>query len=149
RMERGREEKRRRGAHVGFRNSLPLGLDWTEEAGWAYTPEAATVAEVFRLYLGGERSHEAIGAAVGLGRTTVRYVLTNEVYTGWRVYDERRDPSPAGKLPSGDRRKIRRAPGEVLRVRLRSADGTPLPPLVSREDFATVQRYIEEGRLRS
>jgi len=146
RMAAGREEKRKRGDHCGFKHSIPLGLDWTEETGWSYTPEIARVAECFRLFLSGERSPEAIGARVGLGRTTVRYVLQNEAYTGWRVYDEKRG---AEKLPCGDRRKVKRAEGEVLRVRLRDASGTPLPPVVSEEDFAAIQHHLEQGRLRS
>lgn len=149
RMAAGREEKRRRGAHVGFKHSIPLGLDWTEEAGWAYTPEAAIIAECFRLFLSAapaERSCEAIAEAVGLGRTTVRYVLQNEAYTGWRVYDMKRGTE---RLPHGGKRKVKRAPHELLRVRLSAADGTPLPPLVSADDIELARRYLEEGRLQS
>lgn len=151
RLEAGKEEKRRQGHHAGHPKALPIGLTWAKGGpyggGWSYTPEAAIVAEVFRRFLAGERNHVALGQAVGLGRTSIRYMLGNVVYTGWRVYDTRRDPS--AKSGKGNRRRIPRLPGDVLRVRLRDADGVELPPLVSEEDFAVAQRHLEAGRLRS
>lgn len=149
RLEDGREEKRRRGHHVGFKCSIPKGLDWSESEGWTYTPEIELVRHVFRRFLGGEHSYTALGEETGLPRTTVRYVLTNEVYTGYRVYDERRDTTAQGKLPCGDHRKRKRRKENIIRVRLRDSSGTPLEPIVSVEAFAQVQRVVEAHRASS
>jgi hypothetical protein len=59
----------------------------------------------------------------------------------WRVIDKRRDMTPAGKYTTkngrqGDRRKIKRTPDEVIRVKV-------LDPLISESDFNQVQRIIE------
>lgn len=138
RMERGKEEHRRRGNHVAGGIGIPIGLAWSKEAGWSYTPDIEIVREAFRLFLAGERNFRALGDAVGLARSSVRFVLQNPVYAGWRVYDKRRDLSPAGKYPGGSRRKTERTQGEIIRVRL------PLVPIVSEQDFAAVQAIIDD-----
>lgn len=139
RMDRGKEEHRRRGAHVAGGIGLPLGLAYNRESGWTYTPDIERVREAFRLFLAGERRLSAISDAVGMARSSVKYVLQNPVYSGWRVYDTRRDPSAAGRRPgSKDRRKLPRAVPDVIRVRL------PLEPVVSEADFALVQAVLKE-----
>ena len=70
--------------------------------------------------------------------------MENPIYTGWRVYDERRDSSPAAYISSSDgrqgyRRKIPRPAEEVIRVRI-------LDPIVSEADFALTQEMIETKR---
>jgi hypothetical protein len=72
--------------------------------------------------------------------------MENPVYTGWRVYDERRDPSPEAYVPGPDgrqgyRKKARRTPEEVIRVRV-------LDPIIDEADFARVQELIEAKRQR-
>ncbi len=59
-----------------------------------------------------------------------------------RVIDKKRDTSAAGRYPSkngrqADRRKIARAPDEVIRIRVISE------PLVSDADFQTVQQIMD------
>lgn len=142
RMHRGKEEHRRRGAHVSG-VGIPFGMRYSKTGGWEWTDEAAIVRELFRRFLAGERNYDALGKALGLPRTTTRFLLTNPVYTGWRVYSERHDLSPQGRYPgSRHRRKIPRRPEDVIRVRL------PLEPLVSEDDFATVQALVQQKAAR-
>jgi hypothetical protein len=62
--------------------------------------------------------------------------------TGWRVIDKKRDTSPAGRYAGvdgrqADRRKIARAPEDVIRVKVIAE------PMVSEEDFRAVQRIMD------
>ena len=137
RMDRGTEEHRRRGEHVAGGVGVPMGLAYSRENGWTYTAGIERVREAFRRFLAGERNIAALAKSLGLPRTTCAFVLQNEVYAGWRVYDQRRDMTPGGQYQGGrDRRKIDRAPAEVIRVRL------PLVPVVSEDDFALVQQIL-------
>lgn len=135
RMDRGKEEHRRRGAHVAGGVGIPFGMSYSKEAGWEWTEDAAIVRELFRRFLAGERTYDVLGRSLGLPRTTTKYLLQNPVYTGWRIYDEQRDPGAKGAGGKRERR-IPRRPADVIRVRL------PLEPLVSEEDFALVQELI-------
>ena len=68
--------------------------------------------------------------------------MRNPIYTGWRVIDKRRDPSPRGRYVTrngrqGDRRKVLRAPDEIIRRKVIAE------PLVSERDFAHVQRIMD------
>lgn len=131
RMMRGKEELRRRGAHVAGGVGMPFGFAYSKRDGWSYTHEIELVRELFRRFLAGERNYSALADAVGLSRTNVRFLLTNPVYSGWRVYTLRHAPG---------KRRVHRAPEDVLRVRL------PLEPIVSEEDFALVQAIVENKR---
>lgn len=135
-----REEKRRKGELAQSRICLPFGVDNNKDQWW-YTPESAKVKEAFRMVLSGETSYYAIGHAVNMLPQTLRSILRNPIYMGWRVIDKKRDMSPAGKYPTkdgrqGDRRKIMRAPDEIIRVQVIN------DPLVSQEDFDLVQRIL-------
>jgi DNA invertase Pin-like site-specific DNA recombinase len=144
RMQDAKESMRRAGKHAGGANSLPYGVAYSETHGWQYTAEAEKVRQTFALFLGGEMSYTTISTRLNIPRTNVRFILQNPIYTGWRVYDEKRDPSPQAYVPAPDgrqgyRRKTKRPIDEVIRVRV-------LPPIVSEEDFDTVRRFIELKR---
>lgn len=137
RMHRGKEEVRRRLGHAHGRMCLPLGVAYSREEGWSYTPDIDRVRKVFRLFLAGERNMEEVGRRAGVARTTALYILQNPVYTGWRVFDRKRDPSPQGFFGGRKyRRTIARAPDEVIRVQL------PLEPVISEAAFADVQLLL-------
>lgn len=136
RMQRGKEEVRRRGGNV-HPIALPYGVTHTPENGWSYNDDIKTVREVFRLFLAGEHNMAALGRRVGIARTKALYILQNAIYTGWRVYDKKRDQSPRGVFEGkGYRRTTERAADEVIRVRL------PLEPIISEETFAQVQALL-------
>lgn len=135
-----REEKRRKGELAQSRVCLPFGVD-NEKTRWWYTPDAERIKEAFRLVLSGETSYFEIGKKVGIEPHSLAYMLKNPIYSGWRVIDKKRDMSAAGKYPvangrQGDRRKIQRAPEEVIRVQVID------DPLVSESDFALVQKIL-------
>jgi len=132
-----KEEKRRAGGFAQAKICLPFGVDYP----WAYTADSEKVREAFRLFLAGETSYMELGRKVGIEAFNLRNILRNPIYTGWRVIDKKRDTSPAGKYATkngrqGDRRKIKRAPEDVIRVKV-------LDPLISESNFQQVQRMIE------
>jgi DNA invertase Pin-like site-specific DNA recombinase len=118
-----KEEMRRAGkCPTGF-VTWPYGVGYDKSRGWYYTPDAEKVREAFRLFVGGLTSFTVIAKETGLARTALATILRNPIYTGWRVIDKKRDQSPEAKLlgqdgRQGDRRKMRRADDEVIRVRV-------------------------------
>ena len=144
RLEDAKEAMRRVGKHPGGSATLPYGVGYSKDGGWHYTVEAGKVKEAFGLFLSGETSYTKIGKRLNLPRTNVRFLLQNPIYTGSKVYDAKRDPSILGYRPrpdgrQGDRRKIKRPPEEVIRVRV-------LDGLVTEDEFARAQQVIESKR---
>ncbi|MHB8500883.1 MAG: recombinase family protein [Candidatus Acidiferrales bacterium] len=144
RMQDAKEAMRRAGKHAGGTSSLPFGVGYSKERGWHLTAEAEKVKEAFSLFLSGETSYLEIGRKLNIPRTSVRFILENPIYTGWRTYDEKRDPSVSGYVAGpngrqGYRKKIARSPEEVIRVRV--FDG-----FLTEEDFNRVQNVIELKR---
>ena len=141
RMNDAKEAIRRAGKHAGGASSLPYGVGYSKERGWHYTAEAEKVKQAFELFLSGNTSYADIGQRLNIPRTSVKFLLENPIYCGWRVYNEKRDPSPLGYVARPDgrqgyRRKIKRSPEEFIRVRV-------LDGFVSEEDFHRVQQIIQ------
>ena len=93
--------------------------------------------------LAGNQNYDQLSTILGMSRGTVRNVLENPIYTGWLVIDEKRDLSPAAKRVGSDgrrrdRRKIKRAPEEVIRQRVIEE------PLIAQSDFDRVQYLIRQ-----
>ena len=68
--------------------------------------------------------------------------MRNPIWTGWRMIDKKRDTSSAGRYAGvdgrqADRRKIARAPEDVIRVKVIAE------PMVSEEDFRALQRIMD------
>ena len=144
RMQDAKESLRRAGKHPGGESSLPFGVGYTKEKGWFYTADAEKVRHAFALFLRGETSYTRIGRRLNIPRTNVRFILENPIYTGWRVYDEKRDPSPLGYVPrpdgrQGRRQKMKRPADEIIRVQV-------IDVLISEEEFLKVQEVIELKR---
>jgi DNA invertase Pin-like site-specific DNA recombinase len=144
RMHEAKEAIRRAGRHPGGQSSLPFGVGYSKEKGWHYTTEAEKVKHAFALVLSGRSSYAEVARKLNIPRSNLRYVLENRIYTGWRVYDERRDSSAAGYVARPDgrqgyRRKIERTPDNVIRVHV-------LDGIVSEGDFIRVQHLIELNR---
>lgn len=133
-----REEKRRRKELGGSRVILPYGVTYP----WAWTADAEKVREAFRLFLAGNTSYALLAEMLDVTPPGMKCILKNPIYTGWRVIDKKRDLTLAGKYDTvggrqGDRRKLKREPDEVIRVRIDELD-----PLVSESDFNRVQQII-------
>jgi DNA invertase Pin-like site-specific DNA recombinase len=140
RLNDAKESMRRVGKHPGGESTLPYGVTYSPKAGWSYTADAEKVRTAFRLFLSGETSYMVLSQKLHIPRTNVRFILENPIYTGWRVYREKRDPSAIGYVsrPGGQqgyRRKIQRSPDEVIRVRV-------LDAMVSEADFNRAQHII-------
>lgn len=134
-----KEEKRKAGGFAQSPICLPFGV--TYDGAWSYTADAERVREAFRLFLSGDTAYTSIGRKIGMEAYNIRVILKNPIYTGWRVIDKRRDTSAAGKYATkngrqGDRRKIMRAPEDVIRIKV-------LEPLISESDFNQAQRLME------
>lgn len=135
-----KETKRREGGFSQSRVCLPFGVDY--DGKWHYANGSENVREAFRLILCGQTSYCAVGRAVGIEPYNLRVILRNPIYTGWRVIDKRRDPSPRAKKSKAngrqaDRPKIKRAPEDVIRVQV-IKEG-----LISVEQFNQVQRILD------
>jgi DNA invertase Pin-like site-specific DNA recombinase len=144
RMQDAKESMRRAGKHPSSAITLPYGVGYSKERGWYYTAEAEKVKQAFTLFLSGQASYTEIGKQLNLPRTDIRFILSNPIYTGWRVYDQKRDPSSAGYRArpdgrQGERRKVKRAVEEVIRVQV-------LEPLISEQQFERVREVIELKR---
>ncbi|MGA8678398.1 MAG: recombinase family protein [Candidatus Acidiferrales bacterium] len=141
RMHDAKEAIRRAGRHAGGESSLPFGVGYSKAKGWYLKAEAELVKHAFTLFLSGITSYVEIARKLNIPRTSLRYILANPIYSGWRVYDKQRDPSSMGYVArpegrQGYRRKIERTPENVIRVHV-------LDGIVTEEDFARVQHLIQ------
>ena len=138
-----KEQKRREGGFAQSKNCLPYGVSYNGR--WSYTPDAERVREAFRLLLSGQTNYSLVGRRVGIDPHSLRLILRNPIYTGWRVIDHKRDLSPSGKYPTkngrqGDRRKIKRAPDEVIRIQVIKE------PLITEAEFQHAQRIMDQKK---
>jgi DNA invertase Pin-like site-specific DNA recombinase len=138
-----KEAMRRQGKFPNAEICLPHGVLYDRTTGrWSYDPEKAPrVIEVFRRFLGGDTNYNALSEVLGTSRGTAKNILTNPIYSGYFVVDEKRDLTHEGKRVGkagrqSDRRKIRRADDEVIRVKVLD------PPLIREADFRRVQQMV-------
>ena len=139
-----REIKRRKGELAASRVVLPFGVGY-ESGKWFYTPYAERIRDAFKLFLAGDSNYRSLGRKVGIAPVSLREMMRNPIWTGWRVVDKKRDLSPAGKYPTkngrqGDRKKIKRAPDEIIRIKVIDE------PLISEDEFNQAQRIMEMKR---
>ncbi|MEJ7619163.1 MAG: recombinase family protein [Pyrinomonadaceae bacterium] len=140
-----KEEQRKAGKFPQSKICLPFGVTYDKVKGWSYLPESARVREAFRLVLSGDTSYWSIGRIVGIEPTNLRVILRNPIYTGWRIIDKRRDPSPGARRSTregrqADRPKIKRSEEDTIRVRVIEE------PLISEADFGRVQTILNVKR---
>lgn len=140
RMWAAKEEKRKRGEHPQSYITLPFAIGYRERK-WFYKPEAQRVREAFHKMLRGQHNYRELAKEVGVTPRGMHLILRNPIYTGWRVINKRRDISPGARITreggrQGDRKKIDRAPEEIIRVKV-------LDPLISIEEFNRVQTIMD------
>lgn len=134
----GKEVMRRAGKHPNGHISLPLGVGYDKSGQWFYTPEARKIKQAFRLFLAGQTNYQTLSRQLGFRDRTLPRILRNPIYCGWRIIDERYDPSPFAIRTRADGRqaprpKIKRTPDQVIRVKVISK------PLISEGEFNRVQ----------
>ncbi len=120
RMQGAKEAKRRAGKCPSSAVTMPLGIGYNrKEEKWHYTSDISRVKLLFdRFDVGGIRNYSQLGREVGLCSASVKCVLRNPIYTGWRVVDTKRGAkrkSVSGKLYGV---KVARAESEVMKVTL-------------------------------
>lgn len=121
----GKESKRRAGIFPSSSISLAIGISYERTKGqkagrWRYDDKITVVREVFRLVVEeGLRNWAEVARRAGAtNNVTVRNMLTNPIYKGWWIVDEKRQPGPTPINAAGrrkDRKKIKRAPKDVIR----------------------------------
>jgi site-specific DNA recombinase len=142
-----KEQKRRRGELAQSPIVLPFGVGYEQGQGFFYKPESEKVREAFRLFLAGQQNYSKLAQLVGVTPRGMHIILRNPIWTGWRVIDKKRDSSAAGRYPTvngrqADRRKVRRAAEEVIRIQV-------IPePLVSEAEFNAVQQIMNRKQSR-
>lgn len=143
-----KEEKRRAGKMPQSEITLPFGVGYDRgKEHWYYTTEAEKIREAFRRFMAGETSYYSIGKSLGIDPCSLRVIMRNTIYTGWRVIDKRRDPSAmahkAGKNGrQADRPKMMRPPEDVIRVRVIE------PGLITEQEFQRVQEIMDMKKTR-
>lgn len=125
------------------RTSAQYGLEIVGTIEFADVSGAAVLSSPFRLLLAGETSYKEVGRKVGVDPFNLRIIMRNPIYTGWRVYTERRDPVGAAPTRNGGRQadqpKVKRAPEDIIRVKV-------LNPVVSEENFQRVQHILDQKK---
>jgi DNA invertase Pin-like site-specific DNA recombinase len=144
RMLGAKEEKRRQGKHPGNHLCLPTGVGYDRQTeAYFYTPEAERVREVFDLFHAqGVHNLYELGRRTEFSPQTLKNLLSNELYIGWRHYKHKRAPerrlTDTGRR--ADRRKVARAPHEAIRVKVIQE------PLIQEEVFWEVQEILAEKK---
>ena len=126
RMMGGKEAKRRAGCWVNRVSSLPLGTSYDRTTrAWGYTGRITDVQEAFSLFVHDGLSLASVARRLHLrgSAASAKAILTNPIYKGWLIFDERRGEKYASKGgKQADRRRVARDPDDVIRVRVYSAD---------------------------
>jgi DNA invertase Pin-like site-specific DNA recombinase len=143
RMLGGREKKRQQGKLAGSDVILPTGVsyDWEREC-FHYNERIGAVIEAFRIVdQEGITNYAAISRRTGLKARTLFYLLRNPIFTGWRILDQKRgeDRYPAASGRLGDRKKVHRAPEEIIRVRVMET------PAVTEDCWQRVQLRLADA----
>jgi DNA invertase Pin-like site-specific DNA recombinase len=136
-----KEEKRKRGELAQSHIVLPWGVGY-QEGRFFYRPESERIREAFRQFLAGNHSYNQLAKLVGVTPRGMHLIMRNPIWTGWRVIDKKRDSTGAGRYAGingrqADRRKISRAPEDVIRVKVIAE------PLISESDFQAVQQLMD------
>lgn len=140
RMLGAKEEKRRQGKHPGNHLCLPFGVGYDRKAEeYFYTPEADRVREAFMLFsVEGVHNLYELGRRTGFSPQTLKNLLRNELYIGWRHYRQKRAPERKVKEDGrqGDRRKVARPQNEVIRLKVIKQ------PLIDEDVFFEIQEIL-------
>lgn len=113
RMMGGKEALRVAGKCATSARCLPLGVCYDKKLGWYYDPATiGRVQRLFKLFTEGETNFRMLAKLTGITYCSIRNILRNQLYIGWRVYEYERDGSTRkvredGSL--GDAKKVRRA----------------------------------------
>jgi DNA invertase Pin-like site-specific DNA recombinase len=151
----GRRQKlRSKGLLASSELTLPYGIARVryrdaDADRWAYAYDNAKINQVrraFELVIAGEHSYRIIAQKTNLSYWSVRLILRNTAYIGFRTYDKQVDPSLDKKDEFGRllyQVKVQRPDDEIERVAMLGADGKPLSPVISPDKFWRVQEILK------
>ena len=141
RMQDAKEEKRKQGKHPNAPITLPRGIGYDRKAEkFTTTTDLVAVVEAFRIVEQEANSNlAAIGKRVGIQHRTLADLLRNPIYTGWRVYTEKRGSEKYFKADGrqADKKKVARKAPEIIRVKV--LETAP----VSQDRFDHVQAILQ------
>jgi site-specific DNA recombinase len=137
-----KEEKRKRGELAQSSIVLPFGVGYDPGQGFFYKPEATLVREAAMQFLAGNQSYVEIARMLGVTPRGAHLILRNPIWTGFRVINQKRDPSPAGKYVGingrqADRRKVNRPKEEVINIQVIDK------PVLTEEEFLRLQEIMD------
>lgn len=139
-----KEAKRKMGFCPSAEITLPRGVGYDRKTNmWSYTPDVAQVSEAFRIIdEEGILNVSEVARRVGIQHATLRNLLRNPIYTGWRIYDQKRGEQKYQSQSGGqaDRKKVSREEQDVIRVKVIEKGA------VSDEQFARVQMMLDQTR---
>jgi DNA invertase Pin-like site-specific DNA recombinase len=139
-----KEINRRRGFLASSYKTLPLGVSYDKATRkFFYNDDICRVVEAYMLLDEKRCSLSEIGRRIGVTPTTVKNLLQNEIFIGYRVYKDKRDLSVKRMGSNGRqgwRPKLRRSPEEIIRIRVIEE------PAISPERFARVQNTLVTRR---
>ncbi|MGA8669471.1 MAG: recombinase family protein, partial [Terracidiphilus sp.] len=121
---------------------LAFGVGYEKGKGFYYTPEAELIRQAALDFLAGNQNYKQLAKRLGVTPRGMHLILRNPIWTGYRVIDKKRDPSPAGKYVrsdgrQADRRKVARAENEIIRTQVIEK------PLLTQEQFIALQHAMD------
>ena len=122
RMMSGKETKRKEGKHPNGDQTLPFGVGYDRSIDkFFYKSDAYKVKQLFELfYFEGIHNYQELDRRTGFHHRNIPNLLSNQMYIGYRVYDEKRGGEkrlkPGGR--QGDRPKVPRKPDEIIRKKV-------------------------------
>lgn len=141
----GKEAKRHEGKFPTFDRALATGIRYLRDTNtWTYSPDIRRVQRLFELFVHeGVTNVAEVGRRTGFSAQTARNLLRNPIFKGWLIFSKKRDTStPAPVGPDGrrkDRKKVPRAPHEVIRHQVYRPRGEPPEPRDAREEAAVFE----------
>ncbi|UCD88248.1 MAG: recombinase zinc beta ribbon domain-containing protein, partial [Desulfobacterales bacterium] len=138
-----KEIKRKRGEHPNGPQTLPYGVAYKKDNGFHYNDHAYKVANLFHsFYNQGVHNYRELERLTGIHHRTIPNLLKNELYIGYRKYDQKRSPEKRIK-PDGrqaDKRKVKREPDEIIRIKVID------DPIIDERVFREVQEIMANKR---
>lgn len=118
-----KEQMRREGRAASAPQTWPFGVAWTHERGWYWTDEVEKVVRLFELFTSGTTSWKDLSVETAIPYPNIPVILRNPIYSGWKVYDQKRDGSMKGKVLDEHghlryQKKVKRSAEEIIRVRV-------------------------------
>lgn len=143
RMIGSKDAKRRAGKCPSAYHTLPLGVSYDRRAEkFFYNEEIWRVQQLFRLFdEEGIHCYAELERRTGIKHATVKNLLLNPIFIGWRVYDEYRGGE--GRICGGrmvGKAKMTRPEDEIIRVKVIEE------PAIDPEVFERVGKVIAKTR---